>query len=155
MAAALERNEVARRLVTYSQSLAKGQFKTASGINAGEPAVLQYLSAHEDGDPATPSKLAKQLDITRARMTRILDSLEKKGLVVREQDPGDKRRMMVSITDEGRERAKNEYASSIRAMDKFIETLGERDANELLRILKKGYEITYDGTVPTELTDEG
>ena len=63
--------------------------------------VLSYLLLHEGG--ATPSQIADELMILRQSMTNILDALEKRGLVCREIDPVDRRRIRVRLLPAGEE----------------------------------------------------
>ena len=61
--------------------------------------VLSYLVLNENG--ATPSQIADELMILRQSMTNILDTLEKRGLVCREIDPNDRRRIRVRLQPAG------------------------------------------------------
>ena len=61
--------------------------------------VLSYLALNGGG--ATPSQIADELMILRQSMTNILDALEKRGLIGREIDPSDRRRIRVKLLPEG------------------------------------------------------
>lgn len=134
--------DVAKKLIVYSRSLAKGSLSTVRGASMGEEPVLQYLSKIEGG--VAPSEIAKRLGYSRARMSHILNSLEKKGYIERVPDANDRRRVIVWITVEGKERAQEKGDASAKALAKQLEALGESDASELVRILNKAYSITYD-----------
>ena len=136
----MDYDDVARKLIVYSRSLAKGSLSAAGGASVGEAPVLQYLSGI-DGD-VIPSEIAKKLKFSRARMSHILDSLE--GYVQRRTDPNDRRRVLVSITEEGRDFAAKKNAESVASLSKQLSALGEHDAQELVRILNKAYSLTYD-----------
>ena len=56
-------DDVARKLIVYSRSLAKGSLSAAGGASVGEAPVLQYLSGI-DGD-VIPSEIAKKLKFSR------------------------------------------------------------------------------------------
>ncbi len=114
----------------------------AGGANVGETPVLQYLSA-ADGD-VIPSEIAKKLGLSRARMSHILDALETKGYVTRRTDPSDRRRVLVNITESGRDYAAKKNAESVALLSNQLSSLGEHDAQELVRILNKAYSLTYD-----------
>lgn len=135
-------DDVARKLIVYSRSLAKGSLSAAACASVGEAPVLQYLSGI-DGD-VIPSEIAKKLKFSRARMSHILDSLESKGYVQRRTDPNDRRRVLASITEEGRDFAAKKNAESVASLSKQLSALGEHDAQELVRILNKAYSLTYD-----------
>ncbi|MFE1232091.1 MarR family winged helix-turn-helix transcriptional regulator [Streptomyces sp. NPDC059442] len=55
------------------------------------------------GGSAAPSELAQDLDLAPASVTGRLDALEKRGLVRRTQSTTDRRRVVVELTDTGRQ----------------------------------------------------
>ena len=55
-------------------------------------------SVHE---PLRPSSLSVSLDATRTQVTRLLDGLEQRGLVVRSADAQDRRSLQLRLTPEG------------------------------------------------------
>ena len=138
----MDYDEVARKLIVYSRSLAKGSLSAAGGASVGETPVLQYLSS-ADGD-VIPSEIAQKLGFSRARMSHILDSLETKGYVTRRPDSSDRRRVLVSVTESGRDYAAKKNAESVAMLSNQLSSLGEHDAKELVRILNKAYSLTYD-----------
>ncbi|WP_406862675.1 MarR family transcriptional regulator [Streptomyces sp. HUAS MG47] len=83
------------------------------------------------GGRAAPSDLAQDLDLAPASVTGRLDALEKRGFVRRTQSTTDRRRVVVELTDSGRE-------TWLGAMDVLgheeERLLGVLDANELTRL---------------------
>jgi MarR family transcriptional repressor of emrRAB len=67
--------------------------------------MREYLALHllADGEhePLRPSDLSLSLDATRTQITRLLDGLEKKGLLVRRQDAQDRRSLQLALTPAG------------------------------------------------------
>ena len=61
---------------------------------------LRQLAA---GGPCTPGNLARLVFLSQATVTGILNRLETRGLLIREREAADRRRVMVSLTDEGRQ----------------------------------------------------
>ena len=53
-----------------------------------------------EGAPMLTGEVAARMHITSGSITSVLDTLERKGLVVRSNDPGDRRRVLVDITPE-------------------------------------------------------
>ncbi len=53
--------------------------------------------------PMESQRLATQVGITKATMTGVVDTLESRRLLVRKQDTDDKRVVLVSLTDHGRD----------------------------------------------------
>lgn len=135
--------DAARKLIIFSRSLAKGSLNAAQGLSVGEAPVLEYLAKHK-GEEKTPSELAERLSYSRPRMTRILDSLVEKGCVERRNDPNDRRRVLVKITDEGIKSSRERSSQGIDAVAKELSALGEDNARALLKALELGYKNTYN-----------
>ncbi|MFF0578201.1 MarR family winged helix-turn-helix transcriptional regulator [Streptosporangium saharense] len=68
-------------------------------VTAQQAAVLLHAARHE----SSPNQLAAQLGTDTAGMTRLLDRLEAKGLILRRPRLGDRRSVVVELTGEGRE----------------------------------------------------
>jgi len=45
--------------------------------------------------------LGKCLDLQKGSLTTMIDALEREGLVLRKGDPGDRRKVLISLTEEG------------------------------------------------------
>lgn len=138
----MDYEEAARKLIVYSQGLAKGSLGTARSLAVGESPVLQYLSDNQE--EFNPSTLADKLGYTRPRMTRILDALVAKGYVSRRNDDHDRRKVLVRVTEEGVEHAKRQGDGSVAAVASQLQALGGENAAELVSVLEKAYSITYD-----------
>jgi DNA-binding MarR family transcriptional regulator len=68
------------------------------------PASGLVLSALADSEqPLSPNEIADRLVITRASVTGLVDSLEKRAYVERQPHPTDRRMILVVITEEGRQ----------------------------------------------------
>ena len=70
----------------------------AYDLTSQQAALLLHLARGE----GSPIQLAAQLGTDTAGMTRLLDRLTAKGLVVRTRHPADRRSVVVELTPEGR-----------------------------------------------------
>jgi len=62
-------------------------------------AALNALAVIEGaGEPMLTGEVAARMHVTSGSVTSVLDNLEKKGFVVRSNDPSDRRRVLVDIT---------------------------------------------------------
>jgi len=59
------------------------------------------LGVLRDRGAMSPSELGKRLIVTRATVTGVVDSLERRGFVHRSLDPVDRRRLVIEITQTG------------------------------------------------------
>lgn len=71
---------------------------TGTSLPGGE---LRALIALPPGSPTAIGELAAKLDLDLGQLSRQVATLVDAGLVLREPDPADRRRMLVSLTDEG------------------------------------------------------
>lgn len=101
----------------------------------GEIIVLHYIE--KDGGPVKPSEISRGIKRTTARVAATLNNLEKKGLVTREIDADDRRRILVRITHAGRELIKEKRRDAVRMTAKMLSSLGEEDARAYVRITGK------------------
>ena len=114
-----------------------GNKKNASLIESlrGENAVLTWLVRQEED--VHPGDLAEKLSLVPGRMTDILKTLEKKGMIRRERDPEDRRRVLVRITPKGA-RSVTERREQIRVQySGLYEALGLNDTVKLIELLHK------------------
>ena len=77
-----------------------GRLLRPLGVSAAGGLVLGIL---RDAGPMPPSVLSDRLIVTRATVTGVLDSLERRGFVRRTANPTDRRSVTVEITSEGLE----------------------------------------------------
>ncbi len=105
----------------------------------GEAFVLQYVIFH-DG-PVQPNEISRFMNISTARMAAALNGLERKGMLTRRIDPGDRRRILVELTEEGRRYADGQRLEMLDHLTRVIERLGEHDAVEFVRIMGRVADI--------------
>lgn len=101
----------------------------------GENALLLHLI--EKGGQSTPGVIAEALGVSAARIAAMLRALELKKLVVRVCDEKDKRRVTVKITESGKQLVESVSETVNNRAQSLLERLGEEDAKEFLRLLKK------------------
>ena len=85
--------KIMRAADLHSQKLMK-----ESGLTAPQLLVMQAIE--REGAPST-STLARQISVSQATMTRIIDRLERAGLVRRQKSSTDKRVVNISLTEPG------------------------------------------------------
>ena len=81
------------------------------GLSFNEYAVLRVLSASAPAHQASPSRLAEAVVTSSGGMTRIIDRLDRTGLVERSIDPNDRRGVVVTLTAAGHSKSESASAS--------------------------------------------
>jgi DNA-binding MarR family transcriptional regulator len=92
-----------------------------------------YIIRHES---ATLGEVARRLMVTPAVVTGLIDRLEKRGYVRRVNEPGDRRRIHLALTDEGRARSVDVENSLVADIANRISKLSARDMDTLARGLE-------------------
>jgi DNA-binding MarR family transcriptional regulator len=111
------------------------------GIDGRDYSLLAVLS---NDAPGSQAELAALCALLPAQLVPVLDALERAGLVERRRDERDRRRMIVRITDEGRERLARADAA---AAEIELELMGDlRD--ELLDRLPATFRAALPGAEP-------
>ena len=120
------------------------------GVSFQMVRTLIYLLRRPEGE--TPSRVADDLMLLRQTMTNTVDALEKRALVERIPNPGDRRSIMVRLTREGTRLAQavlmEEHRYTTRLYDHFTqeeldcyyrlrERMNEAKDTELTKILEE------------------
>ncbi len=107
----------------------------------GEYGVLRFLMYVQDH--VSTGTLAEHLHVVPGRMTDILNSLEHKELILRRRSEEDKRRVLVSLTETGKEEAIKMRTFIRREYHDMFQLLGKKDTEEFIRLLK--IVLSYSG----------
>ncbi|QQS00363.1 MAG: MarR family transcriptional regulator [Austwickia sp.] len=74
-------------------------FAREHGMNLTDIRALIALNdLRRAGEAATPGTLGRELGLASASTTQVIDRLERRGLVRRGADPGDRRRVLIEVT---------------------------------------------------------
>lgn len=110
-------------------------FDEFTKITKGETFVLKMLFKRKEA--VSPTELSKSLNSSKARISAILNSLDKKGEIKREIDLQNRRNIKVTLTEAGKEHIIQEIENAYNLFEKYFTKLGEKDSKEFIRILKK------------------
>lgn len=108
---------------------------TVASLSPSASQVLAVLDGA--GEPLPSTEIANRLLVTTASMTSLLDTLERRALVVRVAHPTDRRKILVDITDDGRRLVDEMLPVVHAASTRALEGLSARDQETLTRILGK------------------
>ncbi|MGD9863438.1 MAG: homoprotocatechuate degradation operon regulator HpaR [Pseudodonghicola sp.] len=114
------------------------------GITEQQWRVLRVL---EEGGAAEPTRIAEDSCLLLPSLTRILQKLEERGLIVRQRDQADKRKQIVQITSAGAEVIAENLETSIALNDQVRQRLGAARYELLLDLLN---ELNKGGAAASE-----
>ena len=106
-----------------------------------ERARRKLLSAIASEEPATLGEVAKSVGRGAPAVSRSVDALVRVGLVERTQDPDNRRRLALKLTQQGRDQLNKRIAGGPALRSKL-----ERLAHSELRALERAIEILERGT---------
>ena len=112
-----------------------GRLQRPYDVTPASGYALSILSANDE--PMSPNDIADQMILTRATVTGILDSLERRKYVTRAPHPTDRRRLLVTITDKGREAVPGMRQIIHRHQRDWFDVLTEEERQTLLGLVER------------------
>ncbi|MFB8538407.1 MarR family winged helix-turn-helix transcriptional regulator [Enterococcus thailandicus] len=110
------------------------QVLNKKGITVQQWAVIQQLSLK---DERTAVLLSEALDMDKPTISGIIKRLEKKGLVIKTENPSDLRSQLISLTDTGHEILSECQALSEQILANYLTILSTKEQETLNILLTK------------------
>ena len=104
------------------------------GLTGSQLWVLKMI---EPAGRLSLSELSERVRAKNSTMTGIIDRMERDGLVVRRRSDDDRRVINIELTSKGRALASGVQAPPTHLFRSLLESLPDRDAAELERIMTK------------------
>ena len=121
-----------RAAESVTARLASGVRKV--GLTTTQLGVLEALL--HLGPMAQCELAAKQLK-SPANLTTVVDNLERRGLVQRKRDPGDRRRSIVELTPQGRQLIETFFPDHAAAIARELSVLSAKEQHQLALLCRK------------------
>ncbi|MGI8335065.1 MarR family winged helix-turn-helix transcriptional regulator [Actinomadura scrupuli] len=122
------------RRAHWRAAAAAGEALRPLGIELRHFAVLIVLVDH---GPTVQRDLAAATGTDKAAIMRVVDDLERRGLVVRKTVPGDRRVRAVEITPQGVELFDAAHAAAVPQAERLVAELGPGEAEQLTDLLTR------------------
>ena len=97
----------------------------------------QVLACVEERAGGSQQEVSDSIEVDRSEMVRILDRLEKAGMVVRENDPADRRRHRLKLTPAGRRGLRRGEAVIEKVTREALSRLSERERETLHTLARR------------------
>lgn len=109
--------------IAAALEVAVEQIYADAGVSATEVQLLVPLRHATD---LTAIRLAEQLGMTRAGVSKALNALERRGLLTRTPNPMDRRSSIVELTQSGKDIIDDVFPRELAAHARLLSTLGNR-----------------------------
>ena len=106
-------------------------------LAGGTAGPMPVFLALQDGRAMTQTALAQEADVEQPTMANTLKRMERDGLVVRTPDPNDRRSALVRLTELGRERADQAFASAVEVNAIAASGLSEAERDTFLQLVRR------------------
>ena len=103
-------------------------------ITSAQYVILVNLAGNEVDSAA---ELCKGVSYDPGEMTRLLDRLERKGLIRRARCPDDRRRVILELTAEGKAVYPKLVATYVEVLNRFMHGFTKTDARQLETLLSR------------------
>src|SRR6267378_4397225 len=113
------------------------------GISSSDLECLDFLNLE---GRVTAGRLAEVTGLTTGAITGVVDRLEKAGLVRRERDDNDRRKVFIATVEEKAAEIGRFYEHMQRAMLKVWDTYSDAELRLLLRFATQGYQTMLAAT---------
>lgn len=122
------------RGLTVELDLTAAEFARLHGLHGTDlRALIALLDAERAGTTAVPGWLGTQLRLSSASTTALLDRLERGGLVRRGRDPHDRRRVLITVTEQARELGWSFFGPLIAAVVSTLDSEFDAEERAVLR----------------------
>ena len=95
--------------------------------------------------PVTPVEAARFFNVKKPMITTMVNHLEKNGYLEKQPSPGDKRSYLLTPTAKTVRMVEETYSEYFKVMNLLYEGLGERDYQELIRLLARANVLLMNG----------
>lgn len=134
-------NELVQAMFRLKKMMNRGLGRDTNNINITmSEFILMREVAENTKDVYNPSALTEvreYLSVSKAAVSQMLNSLEKRGYILREIDPNNRRNIIVILTDEGRTAFEKRNQEFYDRFEMVIRGIGEKDVSLFIAMINK------------------
>ncbi len=119
---------IVRAVDLHSRSLVQSH-----GLTGPQATLLKALGS----GPVTAGELANKVNLSQGTVTDLLKRLESRGMLQRTRDEADRRRVIVSLSERGREVLRDSLPSVQAPFNELVEQLPQWEQSQLLAALQR------------------
>lgn len=125
---------ISLRKIIRAIDLHSKRLERESGLTGPQLLLLQLIA---NSGEVTAGVIAREVSLSQATVTSIIDRLERKGLLQRERNTDDKRKVMVSLTTEGKSALEKAPTLMQESFINRFDKLEEWEQSQLLSSLQR------------------
>ena len=110
-----------------------GKKSDSEDLTMPEYALMRQFAL--DNNTTDLTSVREYLAVTKASVSQMLASLEKRGLLVRQIDPANRRNLIVTLTPVGIERLRKKEFQVERRLQELLTELGRTDALQFIMLI--------------------
>jgi DNA-binding MarR family transcriptional regulator len=130
-------NQLTRTTRMFVLELDRAAQVRRRGLSVGRNVALYCIMRYPGEDGITPAEIAEALNVTRATVTGLLNTLEKEGLIIRTPSDEDRRKIHIRPSRKAFEAIRDEWPESSLDITTVMSGLTEREKSQLLKALSK------------------
>lgn len=131
--------------------IAVSKMYNEEGGKAGSTMATGFALLSIDPEKGTPStSLGPKMGMEATSLSRILKSMEEKGLIIRKKNPLDGRSVLLYLTDFGKEMRDYSKTVVLRFDEAVKETVPEEDLNKFIEVAETIMELIASKTIYKE-----
>jgi DNA-binding MarR family transcriptional regulator len=115
--------------------IAERRFEKTGSVTFTQWLVLAWLSSQQDH--LSPTQLSRDLGHDMGALTRVVDELERRGLLRRERSRKDRRAVEIAITAEGRRAADEAKRVLLELLNELVQPYSLRELETLISLLQR------------------
>ncbi len=123
-------------------SLTKMYNKLATKYEASQTISYVLINIAEEGTPST--KIAPLLGMEPTSLSRLLKSMERKGLIYKESDPNDKRVVRIFLTDYGKVKRTIAQNTIVTFNEKILKKVKKADMKIFYKVINAINELASE-----------
>lgn len=127
------RRQFMKLLAAGAGDLTHGEYLVLRSVR--HPGLL--FSGDGEEKPLKAADLSDLLEVSRPAITRILNSLEERGLITRHIDKTDRRSINIAITEPGVQALEEANRQILGMAEQVVASLGEADTDHLIELLSR------------------
>ena len=126
----MNNQEMAKQLFMLVGLMQREPIKKMQKVSQGEMAMLGFLTYEKS--ETNPKELSERFNLSTARVANTLNSLERKEYITRVHDSFDRRKVMVYITEKGKEAGIQEEERYGKYGRKYYALVHTRESQEMI-----------------------